>query len=125
MLSPWLNWAQFETFITLTLMSSTVRVIQPTGALDSTSGDLLRQEIIDVIEVGAKTVLIDCKQIDFVDSSGLGALVMAMRTVRESGGRLSICSINDQLRMLLELTSMDDVFEVFTSQEAFNQAVAV
>ena len=100
-----------------------VKVIQPSGILDSINGNRLRREISDMVEDGAKAVLIDCREVEFMDSSGLGALVMSLKTVREAGSKLSICSINDQLRILLELTSMDDIFEIFASQEDFNQTV--
>ncbi len=104
-------------------MSSIVKIIQPSGILDSINGNRLRREVSDVIEAGAKAVLIDCCEVEFMDSSGLGALVMSLKTVRDAGSKLSICSINDQLRILFELTSMDDIFEVFANQEEFNQAV--
>ena len=76
-----------------------------------------------MVEDGAKRVLIDCQKVEFMDSSGLGSLVMSLKTVREAGSELSLCSLNDQLRLLLELTNMDDVFEVFASPEEFSQAV--
>lgn len=102
-----------------------IKVIQPSGILDSINGNRLRREIGDVVEAGVKTVLIDCREVEFMDSSGLGALVMSLKTVREAGSKLSICSINDQLRILLELTSMDNIFEIFASQEEFNQTKLV
>jgi len=54
-----------------------------------------------------------------MDSSGLGALVLALKAVRMAGGRLFVCSINEQIRILFELTSMDRVFEIFETPEEF------
>lgn len=100
-----------------------VKIIQPNGMLDSVGGNRFRREITDLVESGVKTVLVDCQNVELMDSSGLGALVMALKTLREAGGRLSLCSMNDQLTMVLELTGMDDVFEVFANQDEFNRAV--
>jgi anti-sigma B factor antagonist len=102
-------------------MNSTIKLIQPAGILDSTQASQIRREIADAVGANAKTVLIDLKQVTFVDSSGLGALVVALKTVRAADGKLYICSINEQVKMLFELTSMDRVFEVFADQEEFNQ----
>jgi anti-anti-sigma factor len=67
-------------------------------------------------------VLVDCRDVELMDSSGLGALVMALKTLRAAGGRLSLCSMNEQLTMVLALTGMDEVFEVFANQDEFNRA---
>jgi anti-anti-sigma factor len=58
-----------------------------------------------------------------MDSSGLGALVLALKTVRAAGSKLFICSVNEQIKMLFELTSMDRVFEIFPTREDFENAV--
>lgn len=104
-------------------MSPIVKVVQPSGILDGTKAGEFRQEISDVVENGANVVLIDFRDVTFMDSSGLGALVLALKTVRASGGKLFICSINEQVKMLFELTSMDRVFEIFANQEEFNKAI--
>lgn len=104
-------------------MSPIVKVVHPSGILDGTKAGEFRQEISDVVENGANVVLIDFKDVTFMDSSGLGALVLALKTVRASGGKLFICSINEQVKMLFELTSMDRVFEIFANQEEFNKAI--
>jgi anti-sigma B factor antagonist len=103
-------------------MNPMVKVIQPSGILDSTSGNRLRREIGDLVEAGTKTVLIDCRNVELMDSSGLSALVMALKTLREADGRFALCSTNDQVRMVLELTGMDEVFEIFPNQDEFNRA---
>jgi anti-anti-sigma factor len=58
-----------------------------------------------------------------MDSSGLGALVLSLKTVRSAGGKLFICSINEQIKMLFELTDMDRVFEIFNNREELEQKI--
>lgn len=102
-------------------MSQTIKHLQPSGILDSTKAGQFRDEVSALVQSGADAILIDLKDVTFIDSSGLGALVAALKTVRSAGGKLFICSINEQVRMLFELTSMDRVFEVFSSREEFEQ----
>ena len=104
-------------------MNTVVKQVQPSGILDSTKASQFREEISNLVTDGADIVLIDLKDVTFIDSSGLGALVSALKTVRSTGGKLCICSINEQVRMLFELTSMDRVFEVFANQDEFKQKV--
>jgi anti-anti-sigma factor len=106
-------------------MSAVVKVVRPSGILDGTKAGQFRQEITKLVESNVDIVLIDFSDVTFMDSSGLGALVLALKTVRAAGGKLFICSVNDQIRMLFELTSMDRVFEIYETREAFENAVAL
>lgn len=105
------------------LMNPDVKVVQPTGLLDGSKANQVRREINDCLEAGAEIVLLDLKDVTFIDSSGLGSLVSALKTVRSSGAKLFICSISDQVRILFELTSMDRVFKVFANREEFDREV--
>ncbi len=105
-------------------MSTLVKVVEPTGLLDGTKAGQFRQEISQLVDAQAKVVLVDFKNVTFMDSSGLGALVLALKTVRASGGKMFICSVNDQIKMLFELTSMDRVFEIFANRDEFDTHLA-
>ena len=97
-------------------MSPVVKVVQPSGILDGTKAGQFRQEVSQLVDTGVDIVLIDFQDVTFMDSSGLGALVLALKTVRAAGSKLYICSVNEQIKMLFELTSMDRVFEIFSSR---------
>lgn len=101
------------------VMSSVIKVFQPVGLLDSTQAVSFREKIDELVAEGADVILIDLQDVTFIDSSGLGLLVTALKRIRSVKGRLCICSTNEQVRMLFELTSMDRVFESFADQEAF------
>ena len=104
-------------------MSHNVKVLEPSGILDGIRGNKLRQEISEIVNHGTDIVLIDLKGVNFIDSSGLGALVSVLKTVRTAGSKLFVCSINDQVRMLFELTKMDRIFEKYADQDEFNRQV--
>lgn len=104
-------------------MDVNLKIIQPAGILDGTKVQQIRQEINSIINAGAAIVLIDLANVTFMDSSGLGALVIALKAVRTAGGKLFLCSVNDQVKLLFELTSMDRVFEVFPNRAEFEKAV--
>ncbi|MDZ8082929.1 MAG: STAS domain-containing protein [Nostoc sp. SerVER01] len=104
-------------------MIEEVKVIKLSGNLNSTTSQEFRQNITKIIEVGVKIVLLDFQDVTFMDSSGLGALVLAFKTLRAADIQLVICSINEQVRILFELTNMDKIFEIFPTQEAFNQVL--
>jgi anti-anti-sigma factor len=100
-------------------MNPNLKVIQSVGILDGIHGNKLRQEIVDLIKSGTKNILLDCSQITFMDSSGLSALVMMMKSAKQVNGKFAICSLNDQLKVLLDLTSMDKVLNIVSDRDSF------
>ena len=99
-------------------MSSAVQIIEPKGMFDGTKASHFRDNIDRSIKDGVQIILVDFTNVTFMDSSGLGTLVLSLKTVRNAGIKMFLCSINEQVKMLFELTSMDRVFEIFDNREA-------
>lgn len=104
-------------------MNQQVQVIKLSGIINTANSQELREKITQILNNGTKIVLVDCQDVTFMDSSALGALVLAFKTLRASGTKLFLCSINEQVRILFELTGMDKVFEIFNNQDDFNQVI--
>ncbi|ARV58355.1 anti-anti-sigma factor [Nostocales cyanobacterium HT-58-2] len=106
-------------------MTEQVKVVFLSGSLGATQSQELKERIQEILEkeTSAKIVLVNLKDVTFVDSSGLGALVLAFKALRSVDKKLVLCSINEQVRILFELTGMDKVFEIFSNQEEFNKVV--
>lgn len=102
----------------LKMMQHNFKVIEPSGILNITQANQLRNQVDEVVGAGTKEILIDLRNVTFMDSSGLAGLVIALKTIRAAGGRLCVCSLNDQVRLLFELTNMTSVFEIFADQES-------
>ncbi len=104
-------------------MSSIVKIVQPSGILDGLNANQLRRDISDLVENGANIVLVDFQDITFMNSAGLGALVSILKKVRSQGAELFICSLNEQVKMIFELTKMELIFKPFASRNEVEQAV--
>ena len=104
-------------------MSLTTQVLTPSNVLDSTKAAELRNQVNDAIAAGTDIILIDLKDTSFIDSSGLGALVVALKSARTAGKQLYLCSLNEQAQMLLNLTSMNQVFPIYADQIEFKREV--
>lgn len=102
---------------------STIQVIQPAGILDGPQANQLRHDINESLQAGARGVLVDLQNITFIDSSGLGGLVMAFKSARATGRKLFFCSVGEQARMLFEITGMDQVFQIYPDQKEFDRVL--
>lgn len=99
-------------------------IIQPIGSLDINTSDELSKAVIEAFESGAKSLLIDCQAVTFLDSSGLSVMVMALKKARELHVKLALCSINEQAMMLFKLTGMNKVFNILEDSAAFRPILA-
>ena len=104
-------------------MNPTIKVIALEGILDGTKATEFRSQIDRSVKEGAEIILVDFSDVTFMDSSGLGALVLALKTVRGAESKMFLCSINEQIQMLFELTSMDRVFEIFKNRAEFEKSL--
>lgn len=86
--------------------------IRPVGSLDINTSDALRRSVIEAFEGGAQTLLIDCSEVTFLDSSGLSAMVMALKKARELNVPLSLYGLDEQAMILFRLTGMNKVFTI-------------
>ena len=102
-------------------MNSGVQIIEPEGILDGTKTADFQQQVEQSIESGVHTILIDFSNVTFMDSSGLGALVKAFKSLETADVKLFLCSINEQIRMLFELTSMDNYFTILKDRQEFER----
>lgn len=102
-------------------MNSTVQIIEPEGILDGTKTSDFQHQIDQSIDSGIHTILVDFSNVTFMDSSGLGALVKAFKSLKAAEVDLFLCSINEQIKMLFELTSMDKYFAVLDNREEFEK----
>jgi anti-sigma B factor antagonist len=91
-----------------------------TGTLDRTRFHEIQQTIVALeIQLG-DVALVDLTHVNFMDSSGLSALIMALKEVRAAGGDLCICAPQPQVQILLDLLSMEQVFKIFPDRQAFS-----
>jgi anti-sigma B factor antagonist len=85
--------------------------------LDAARAPALREELLRHIDAGHSQIVLDLSKTDFLDSSGLGALVSAVKRLG-SKGTLAIAGAQGAVTRLFSLTRMDRVFALHPSVDA-------
>ncbi|WP_299402071.1 STAS domain-containing protein [Acaryochloris sp. IP29b_bin.148] len=99
-----------------------VTTLQPHNILDGVTGITFRQDVTAAIAAGADIILVDCQDLKFMDSSGLGALVLALKSVRAAERQLALCSLNRQVETLFQLTDIAQIFHIYKNRQQFEQS---
>jgi anti-sigma B factor antagonist len=103
-------------------MDFSTKTIKFPESLDDSSIAQFHHQIDGAVESGADVLLVDFSEVKFMSSTGLMALVMAFKRVRLVQKSLFLTGVNEQVKMLLELTGMDRVFEVLEGSDEPNEA---
>jgi anti-sigma B factor antagonist len=92
--------------------------VNGTGRLNMVAAPRLREMVAQVVAGGSTHVVVNMAGTEFMDSSGLGALIGCLKIARQAGGDLRIANVQPQVKMVLELTSMHRVLTPYESLEA-------
>ncbi len=88
------------------------------GSVDLTTAPALRTRLAELIDDGHVCIIVDMTDTDFLDSTGLGALVAALKRLRIKDGEIRVVCDTGHVRKVFEITSLDRVFAMHESLEA-------
>jgi anti-sigma B factor antagonist len=90
-------------------------VLQIAGEVDVYSAPQLRERVIQLLADGIPHIIADLREVDFLDSTGLGALVGSLKRLREQDGSLKLVTGAGKIPQLFRLTGLVRVFALHQS----------
>lgn len=94
-----------------------VTVVVPVGEIDIYTAPLLRDALAESIDAGARHLVVDLAEVPFIDSSGLGVLVVALRRLHACGGSIDLVCHRDNVIRAFRLTGLLSVFPLHASRD--------
>ena len=92
-----------------------VTVVEVGGEVDVYTAPRLREAVVTAIDSGNTRLVIDVENVEFLDSTGVGVLVGALKKVRSASGTLDIVCTQPRLLKIFGITGLDKVFGLHTS----------
>lgn len=87
------------------------------GRLTAAEASTVRQELLAVLANGDAKLVLDLSELTFCDSSGLSVLISALKAARGHGGDVALAGLTPPIRALIELTRLQQVFEIYDSAD--------
>lgn len=97
--------------------SSVVIRFEGIDSLDARVSSRLKAELDQLLDGTSFKIAVDLSNIDFIDSSGFGALISLLKKSRTSGGQLFLCGLNSEVRDLMSILQLEQVFLVKSTVE--------
>jgi anti-sigma B factor antagonist len=89
-----------------------VTVVDISGRVTLGENALLREVVRELVDQGNTSIVLNLRDVHYIDSSGLGELVKTLTTVRNKGGKLKLANLSKRIVNLLELTRLAAVFDI-------------
>ena len=93
-------------------------VVQVGGELDMDTGPRLHDFLQEVTDGGTERVVLDFADVTFMDSSGLGVLMVWFKELVDQGGRLCVAAAREPVEYVLRVAAVDQVLGVYESVDA-------
>ncbi len=90
--------------------------LRPHGEIDLSNSAQLRKHVLNALNL-VDTVLVDFSAVDYIDSSGIAALVEGLQYAQEHGKSFALFRPSPRVRSILELARLDKVFTVLEDHE--------
>lgn len=92
-------------------------VVDVKGEIDVYTAPKLREKLIELVSDGSYNVVVNLEGVDFLDSTGLGVLVGALKRVKAHDGSLSLVCTQDKILKIFKITGLTKVFPIHDSVE--------
>ncbi|HMO51596.1 MAG TPA: STAS domain-containing protein [Kiritimatiellia bacterium] len=92
---------------------SSVDILRLDGALDAYSFPRLEHAFNELRSKQRNRIVLDCSNLDYINSASLGALIGFARKVREQGGDLKLAALTPKIYSIVELLGFDKMLQIF------------
>jgi anti-sigma B factor antagonist len=88
------------------------KVFSLSGDIDLYSSPVLRKELISFVEKKGPLLLLDFRDVSYIDSSGIATLVEGLRGMMSHGGKLKLLGIPEKIGEIFAFSKLDKVFDI-------------
>lgn len=97
--------------------SGDIAVISIIGKVDTTNYGELEKFISEILKKEVSKILINCEQLEYIASSGLRIFLITLKQIKKINGKLVLCSFNDVVREVFEMSGFSTLFDIRISEE--------
>jgi stage II sporulation protein AA (anti-sigma F factor antagonist) len=87
------------------------------GRLDGTSSAEFQTKLLGLIEAGDRRMILDMSRLDYVNSMGVSAFVLAAKLMKPVGGRIVLCGLRPMVKHIFEFAALSTVFPIAATLE--------
>lgn len=106
------------------VLNDKAQAVEVQGEIDVYTSPRVKETINELIEKGHYQLVINLEGVRYIDSTGLGVLIGALKKVREHNGRILLVCTNPQIKKIFNITGLVKIFEIFKDEDEALQILA-
>lgn len=92
-------------------------VLQIVGRIDTTNYTEFEKFISEVIDLGDKNLVLDCKNLNYISSSGLRVFLITQKRLMGAAGKLHLCNMQPSIKEIFDISGFSTIFKIFDSED--------
>jgi anti-anti-sigma factor len=96
-------------------------VVAIQGRLDTTQSDAFEKKMLELLETDANKIILDCKKLDYISSSGLRVLLIMLKRITAAGGEFYLSSLQPAIREIFEISGFTSIFRILDSPDVITK----
>ncbi len=93
------------------------KVINVSGEVDLYNVSELKKALFGITDGQNQSVIVDMRNVNYMDSSGIGALVAGMKKMKAHSGKFALMNIHDDVLNILKLATLDKFFTIYDNED--------
>ena len=98
--------------------AGSVTVVLLTGRVDGVTASSLEERVNTIVSRGERNVLLDCAGMEYISSAGLRALLLCARKCQGAGGKLAICTLQNNCEAVMKESGFISIIDCYDSRNA-------
>jgi len=94
-----------------------VTIVEPRGRIDSVTAGEFGARLAKLLNAGRRQLVIDLKNISYINSAGFRQLLIANRSAQERNGKLALCGVAGEVKRLFEVGAFGELFRICPTRE--------
>nr|WP_320132800.1 STAS domain-containing protein [uncultured Holophaga sp.] len=99
-------------------------VVQPVGFINAHTVGKFEKVLDDLVGSGRFSILIDCSDLSYISSAGLGAIMGIVEQVRAGGGDILLCALQENVHIIFETLGFTALYRIFPDETRVREALA-
>ena len=94
-------------------VDSDVLVLKADGGLNARTAEGFVEDLEKLVDAGLRKIIVDCSELDYISSFGLGVLIRLHSRLARHGGNVKIASVKGMIVEVMRLTKLNKLFEIY------------
>jgi len=95
-----------------------IAVIYPKGHLDAHNVERFEKEILKLMGNNLVHIVVNCKELNYISSAGMGIIMGYLDEIREKGGDIKLCCVSERVYEIFDLVGFTEIYEFIEDEQA-------